>query len=360
MRTHALRSPVRRLVLGAAALALALPALAGSASAQQAVRRSLAGDDIGIWNIAGSIRVEAGTGSEVTVEVTPRGRDAARLRVESGRLRGRETLRVIYPDRRIVYPERRGSSRMSLQVNEDGTFFDDHGDDRDNVQVRSSGDGLEAWADVVVRMPRGRRVAVYIAAGQASATSVEGDLLIDAGAVDITTADTKGSLRLDTGSGRTRVTRAEGDVELDAGSGDAELTDIRGRELRMDTGSGRVTVNGATSERLELDTGSGSLRLSNVRSPVINLDTGSGSVELGLAADVESLRIDSGSGGVTIGVPEALGAEFRIETGSGGIDFDFPVQIRRQSRGYMAGIIGDGKGEIVIETGSGGIRFLRR
>ena len=91
----------------------------------------------------------------------------------------------------------------------------------------------------------------------------------------------------------------------------------------------------------------------------INLDTGSGSVELDLRADVESLRIDSGSGGVTLGIPESLGAEIRIDTGSGGIDTDIPIQVKRTERNFLSGSIGDGKGEIIIDTGSGGVRLRR-
>jgi len=74
---------------------------------------------------------------------------------------------------------------------------------------------------------------------------------------------------------------------------------------------------------------------------------------------VESVRIDSGSGGVTLGIPESLGAEIRIDTGSGGIDTDIPVQVKKAERNYLSGTIGDGKGEIVIETGSGGVRLRR-
>ena len=67
-------------------LALALPVLApsGRLAAQQAERYTLDGDDIAIYNLAGALTVEPGTGG-VTVEVTRGGADAARLRVERGR-----------------------------------------------------------------------------------------------------------------------------------------------------------------------------------------------------------------------------------------------------------------------------------
>ena len=87
------------------------------------------------------------------------------------------------------------------------------------------------------------------------------------------------------------------------------------------------------------------------------VDTGSGSVEIDLSADVDRLGVDTGSGGVTIGVPSTLGAELSIETGSGGIDADIPITVKRSGRRSLTGSIGDGKGRITIETGSGGVRL---
>ena len=66
-------------------LALALLIFAPSAlAAQQAERYTLEGDDIAIYNLAGALTVEPGTGS-VTVELTRGGADAGRLQIERGR-----------------------------------------------------------------------------------------------------------------------------------------------------------------------------------------------------------------------------------------------------------------------------------
>ena len=68
-------------------LALALLIFAPSAlAAQQAERYTLEGDDIAIYNLAGALTVEPGTGS-VTVELTRGGADAGRLQIERGELR---------------------------------------------------------------------------------------------------------------------------------------------------------------------------------------------------------------------------------------------------------------------------------
>jgi lia operon protein LiaG len=342
--------------------ALAIAIAPSMSAAQTPESRALSGNDVAIYNIAGVMRVEGGSGSEVTVEVTRGGRDASRLQLQTGSIRGRETLRVIYPDRRIVYRQAdsdRWRGRTTLRVDDDGTFGDDRTDDGRSVDVVGSGDGLDAHADVRIVVPRGKRVSVYLGVGEARIENVEGDLYVDVSAAAVTSSRTRGKLSLDTGSGEVRVTDAHGEIDLDTGSGSVEVTNIRGPFLKMDTGSGRVRATDVVVDELEMDTGSGSVRLGQVQSKRIKLDSGSGSVELDLRADVDALQIESGSGGVTLGIPESLGASIRIETGSGGIDTDIPVQVRKTERNFLSGTIGDGKGEITIETGSGGVRLRR-
>ena len=344
---------------------LVLTAVVGASTvalAQTPERRTLAGDDVAVYNIAGVMQVVGGSGSDVTVEITRGGADASKLQIESGRVRGRESLRVIYPDRRVIYREGdwgRWRSRTTLRVDDDGTFSDGRDRDGRSVDIVSSGDGLDARADIRVVVPKGKKVSVYLGVGEAKIENVEGDLYVDVSAAPVTATHTRGRLSLDTGSGEVRVTDAQGEVDLDTGSGSVEVNGIRGPRLTMDTGSGRVRGTDVVADEIELDTGSGSVRLAQVQSKRITLDSGSGSVELDLRSDVESVRIESGSGGVTLGIPESLGAAIRIDTGSGGIDTDIPIQVRKTERNFLSGTIGDGKGEISIETGSGGVRLRR-
>ena len=344
---------------------LALAAFIGAPAimlAQTPERRTLAGDDVAVYNIAGVMQVVGGSAGDVTVEITRGGAEASKLQIESGRVRGRESLRVIYPDRRVIYREGdwgRGRSRTQLRVDDDGTFSDGRDRDGRSIDIVSSGDGLDAHADIRVVVPKGKKVSVYLGVGEAKIENVEGDLYVDVSSAPVTSSHTRGRLSLDTGSGEVRVTDAQGEVDLDTGSGSVEVNGIRGPRLTMDTGSGRVRGSDVVVDDIELDTGSGSVRLAQVQSKRITLDSGSGSVELDLRADVESVRIESGSGGVTLGIPESLGAAIRIDTGSGGIDTDIPIQVRKAERNYLNGTIGDGKGEISIETGSGGVRLRR-
>jgi hypothetical protein len=343
-------------------LTLALLVAAVPAGAQEQTRYTLSGSSVAVYNLVGSLRAIAGTGREVVVTVERRGPAAAQLRVESGAIRGRETLRVIYPDGRILYRGRGdGSWNTQVRVDDDGTFYDDGRDD-DGRQVRISsrgGSGIEAHADLTVAVPPGQRIALYLAAGDVDVTNVNGEILVDVGAADVTTSGTRGQLRLDTGSGEVRVTDAEGDLDLDSGSGASTLTGVRGRILNIDSGSGSVTGRDITVQELRVDAGSGEVDLERVAAPDIRMDLGSGSTELTLTSDVQTLTVDSGSGSVTIRVPESLGAQVEVDAGSGGLDLQVPVTTRRISRDAFSGSIGDGQGRIVIDAGSGRVRILR-
>lgn len=358
-----------RILSSAATSLVALALASGHASAQSAERYTLRGDRVAIYNLVGSIRLEGGAeaGGATTVEVTKRGNDGSRLKVETGEIRGSQTLRVIYPERRISFGSSRGLGRWfdrtQIEVRDDGTFGDNNSgrwSDRDRYEISSRSGGFEGYADVVVRVPAGRDVSIHLGAGEAAVTRVDGDVVVDVHAASVTTNGTKGRLTLDTGAGQVRVTDASGTVFIDSGSGDVELTKVSGDHLTIDSGSGAVTGSDVSVQDLDVDSGSGAIRLRNVSAKEIVLDSGSGSVDLDLAGDVDMLRADTGSGRFVLHVPESLGAEVTIEAGNHGLDVDFPMTITRRNDDYVRGTIGDGKGTIRIDTGSGGVRLRRR
>jgi len=342
---------MRGMILVAAAL-IAVPV-----SAQEVERVS--GRSVAVYNLAGQVEIVRGSGTDVVVSIRRGGSDASALSIETGELRGRSTLRVVYPDDEIVYPDMGRGSNTSLSVRADGTFSDS-GDDRGNrVRIRGSGNGLEAWADLVIEVPAGRDIAVYLAAGEVSADDIEGDVSIDTGSGPVTATAIVGSLNVDTGSGSVRVRGVEGDLWVDTGSGSVEVSDVSGDEIEIDTGSGNVRGDGLNSEVLGVDTGSGSIQLEGVTAADVLLDTGSGSIDIELLSDIDSFDADTGSGSVTVRAPAGLGASVEIDTGSGGIDLDFPVEVRSIRRDHVRGSIGDGRGDMRIDTGSGTIRLIR-
>jgi lia operon protein LiaG len=332
-----------------------------TAAAQQGERYTLDGDEVAIYNLAGSLTVEPGAGT-VSVDLVRGGADAARLRVERGELNGRETLRVVYPGESIIYSGIDRGSSTTLRVRDDGTFGDgDSGNDDSGRKVKVSGvgEGLRAHADLKVKMPTGSRVCLHLAVGKVSISNVNGELLVDGHSAPVTASGTRGKLVLDVGSGPVHVSGAEGSLNVDTGSGPVEISGFNGGELSIDTGSGEVTGSDLVASEIQIETGSGDIKLTAVTSPVLNLETGSGSVGADLRGPVRELAVETGSGDVSVRAPASLAAAVEIETASGGIETDFPLQVTRHSRDHVVGRIGNGTGTVAIETGSGDVRLLK-
>jgi len=343
-------------------LPLAFGVVFATPGAAQTARYVLKGDSVAVYNLVGELRVEPGSGNDVAVQVTRGGADAARLDVQSGPLRGRETLRIIYPEDVISLPDWGRGWNTTLRVRDDGTFGDGGSWRRDGREVRITGRGrgLEAYADLQVSVPAGRRVALHLGVGKAFVSNVDGVIVVQAASADVSAERTRGTLKIDTGSGNVDVRDASGDVTLESGSGDITATGVHGGRVRLDTGSGNITLTGAEATELHIDTGSGDVTVTGVKGDDLSFDTGSGNVDVGLTATFRSLTIDTGSGDVTLRVPPTIGAEVELDTGSGEFDLGgLTIQVRRLQEDHISGTIGDGKGRLSIETGSGNVRLVK-
>lgn len=315
-------------------------------AAQNVSRHTLRGAEVALYDVAGAVQLEAGSGDAVTVDVTRGGSDRARLQVAQDDRGGRAALRVIFPGDRITYPAMQDGS-TEMHVRDDGTFDDDHGDDDEDgfgsgrrVRISSRPGGLEAWADLRVSVPAGRTLAVHLGVGRLAVTNVAGRLQLTAVNAPVTVSGAQGQLRLQVGAGTVRLSGIEGDLSAETGSGDIEITRAQGERLVVETGSGDVAVSGLEAQELKIETGSGTVTLELRRSP-------------------ERLGVETGSGDVAITAPADLSAQVVMETGSGDIDTDFPLAVTRTGRDHVRGTIGDGRGRISVETGSGGIRLLK-
>ena len=362
------------LTLVAATLGLLQPA-----GAQQVERYVFTAERVAVYDLAGEIRVEPGTGKDLVVEVTRSGRDAARLTIERGPIMDFETLRVVYPEDEIVYPLLSRGSSSTFRVLADGTFGDDHEHDRARghdrrrgrregrgrwegreITIHGSGSGLEAHADLRILVPEGARIAVHVGVGKAAVSNVNGEISVDAASAPVTAQGVRGLLNIDVGSGSVSATDVQADLSIDTGSGDVELARVHGRDLSVDTGSGRVTATDVTADRASLDTGSGDVRLSQVRGAELHFETGSGDVDVDLASEARSMSVETGSGNVLLRVPDTLGATIDVDTGSGGVETDLPMQVQRWSKDHFTGRLGDGSGRIDVETGSGRVKLVKR
>ncbi len=331
----------RHCVALAIALALTLPAVLTAQQAEGTYH--LTGGNYAVFNLAGRMSVEAGSGSSLAVEVHPQGADADRLRVVTGDIRGQSTLRVLYPDGDIVYPAMASGGGTQIQVREDGTFGDGGRQDRE-VRIRNAGSGTRASADVRLLLPAGSSLDLHLGAGGVTVRNVEGNLSVDVSAASVD------------------VDGVTGNFSLDAGSAPIKLARVRGKEISLDTGSGSIVASNISATSLSLDTGSGAASFDGLAVDEVSLDTGSGAVTLALDTDVDELSLDSGSGNVTIYAPATLGAQLAVDGGSGKIDVQLPLADRHDDEdgNSLSGTLGDGKGTITIDSGSGDVRILPR
>jgi lia operon protein LiaG len=348
-----------RLIHAITVSALLFPTLARA----QTERFTLDGREVAVYNLVGTMKVESGGGDKVVVEVTRAGADAGRLKIESADVRGRPSLRVRYPEDRIVYPQLNHYGRSTFSVNDDDTFGDsgEHswGRDRRRIEVRSSGPGLEAHADLRILMPKGKTLFVRNGVGETTIDNVDGQLNVSVASARVRASRVRGSMSLDTGSGGIEVTDMTGDLNLDAGSGGVTLDGVRGGSLHMDVGSGSLRGRAIDVSEIVADVGSGGIRLAAVKTPKLHLETGSGGSDVELLAPADDISIEAGSGGVTLRLPANIGATVDIETGSGGIETDFDVRVARMERRALRGTVGDGRARIRIESGSGSVRLLK-
>ncbi len=345
---------------------------------------SLTGDELLLVNLIGEVRVEGTRGSSFEADVVVRGEDASQELIQFETAEGEQAKLIVkFPieeERRYVYPEMdddgstsfswpKGQSRKGLKGLIQGLGR------LKKIRVTDSGDGLEVWADVTLRVPRGKRVTILHAVGANTATEVEGDIAFDLNHGDVTASEVQGKIDVDTGNGTVALAHVKGPVQVDTGNGHVELEEIDG-EIAIDTGNGGVTIVGCSSDeididtgnggvqvqeidcrQLRIDTGSGRVRAREIRADDVNIDTGSGSVDLSLdRMGGGRFRVDTGSGSIDLTLPLDASAEITADTGAGSITTDLGADRVRLSSGDRASFrIGDGEARVVLDTGSGSI-----
>jgi hypothetical protein len=128
-------------------------------------------------------------------------------------------------------------------------------------------------------------------------------------------------------------------LDLDTGAGSVHVVDIQG-EIAAHTGAGNVRVQGASAP--------------------VALETGAGNIDYE-GEPAGDCTFQTGTGSITLSLPEDLNAEVELTSGMGNVDvrgFDVEGQT---SRTEVDGVIGSGE-EATIEahTGAGNVTLTRR
>jgi len=168
----------------------------------------------------------------------------------------------------------------------------------------------------------------------------------------------RADLEIHTGDGGIELQPVSGKLNLSTGDGSIKADGLRG-EIRLHTGDGSIRATGL-SGRLQADTGDGHMDVRG-RFDVLDLHTGDGGIEATAEAGsrVETAwSLRSGDGGITLRLPEDLGAELDAHTGDGRIHLDTPLAVRGDiRRDSVRATLGAGGGPLRLQTGDGSIRL---
>jgi hypothetical protein len=332
----------------------------------------LGGDKLVLTNLIGEVTVEGHSGGTFLVEVRVRGGDASRSNISiETREGGTAELAIVFPlDRETdyVYPHMGRGSRTSFDIRSgdgdrsglSGFVSRLFGGGGGRIKVTSSGNGMELWADVSVKVPQGVRTEIRHGVGAIKASDIEGGLVLDSRSGTIEARGIRGELIVDTGSGKAVVEDAEGpSINVDTGSGRVELARVEGETVDIDTGSGSIRFDTVTAGSLRMDTGSGGVSGGGLSAEEAEIDTGSGSVDVQFdhVGDGD-FTIDTGSGSIRLQLPPGASATIHAETGSGGVQVDLPgADVRKRGRDEADITIGGGAARFDLDTGSGSIRI---
>jgi hypothetical protein len=168
------------------------------------------------------------------------------------------------------------------------------------------------------------------------------DLDVRTGDGSVEVQPVSGRLSISTGDGSITVDGLQGEIQLHTGDGSIRATGLGG-QLKADTGDGQMNVRGRF-DQLDLSTGDGGIEAV---------------VEPGSKVE-KAWSLKSGDGGITLRVPEDLGAEIDAHTGDGHIVLDKPISVTGSiGRSSVKGTLGAGGQPLRIHTGDGSIRLQR-
>ena len=348
-----------------ASLVLATPLLASEATRTVRLEISPAGGPFVVENLAGSMRIVSGSGTQVVAIAT--------IHAESEALADKIQFRQVtgdkgHPTLRVEYPLGAHDTLKYQQTSDSGHhgFLGDlfSGSTTAKYAGRSvkvsSKEGISMHADLEVQIPSQTLEATFRnLVGSIHGEAAQGKLLFDSASGDITLDKIRGEIKADTGSGDVKASDLEGRFRCDTGSGNCDLAGFKGDEVRCDVGSGNIRLKSVSAKLLSADTGSGDVRVEEADVESFDADTGSGDVTLEASGSrLVSIKADTGSGDVVLRLSPQASFEALADQGSGDLRMAYkdaePILKGREVVGYRRG---DSKIRISVNTGSGDLQI---
>ena len=148
--------------------------------------------------------------------------------------------------------------------------------------------------------------------------------LITTGSGNVTLANLSGPVSAGTGSGDIRAENIPDAVSMQTGSGDISGATVSGAKVTVKTGSGNVSIDGLAGAHVIASAGSGDITLTFTKVPDrVRVDNGSGNVTLVLPPGSTQYQVnavtDSGGRIVTVPINSASPHVITVSDGSGDI-----------------------------------------
>jgi DUF4097 and DUF4098 domain-containing protein YvlB len=167
-------------------------------------------------------------------------------------------------------------------------------------------------------------------------------------------------LDVSTGNGKVTLEGIRGELRTETGNGAIDARGLEG-SISLRSGNGRIEAEGLAG-RLDAHTGNGSIHAAG-RFAGLRLGSGRGNIEAVAETGSQATSLwslTSGTGSITLGLPEDFSAELGASTGVGHISVDFPASVTGWLVGSSAEAkIGSGGERVKVETGVGNIHVSR-
>ncbi len=336
----------RHVVIAAALLALAVPALTSAQSTTDDRERARIERE--------KAREQARERAQKAREEAERAREFERERRDRERERDREsagrldttvvfdaqgTLVVSCPQGDVIVV---GDARNELSVRartERGALRFTSNGSRASIEPTSGRGGSDGRFEI--RVPTGTRVSIRSSTGDISVSGVHGDLETRSQSADVKIRDA-GRIDVETMSGDVAIERVTGDAIIRTVSGDIDLTDARG-DVEVESVSGDIGLRDVAAKQIRTHTTSGDVTFSG---PIM--------------ADGR-YEYNTHAGEIRLVLPGDVGAQLSVATFSGGIESDFPLTLQAgQEHGNkrLSFTLGKGGARIIAETFSGDITLI--
>jgi len=166
--------------------------------------------------------------------------------------------------------------------------------------------------DVTIELPTGSRVDAHVQMGDFRTAGRLGETKLKTSAGNLSVERT-GALRLDTSAGNVTVGAVTGNTEISTGTGKVQVGEVQGSAAVKN--SNGATVLGAVTGDVRVRSANGDIEIERADAGV-DAKTSNGDVRLGQVAR-GSVVVETGMGGLEVGIAEGTAAWLDVTTGFG-------------------------------------------